>query len=173
MWLAGTWQGGGWNASPPASPTYHASPRTRCTASPTHHLISNATYHLILMSNVSSSPYNLKASIATPTIPQKNLDFPQIFRNFAQKWPTMSQSGPNMTQNGKKKAQNGPRMTQNGPTIFRKFFWLKRRFRKLVPFYNVWSSHEHTGFLFQLNGINSNPKFWNFVQKWEKRPCLG
>ena len=43
----------------------------------------------------------------------------------------------------------------------------------LILMSNVSSSHEHTGFLFQLNGINSNPKFWNFVQKWEKRPCLG
>ena len=43
-------------------------------------------------------PYILKASIATPTIPQKRLNFPQIFRNLAQKWPKMTQEWPKMAQ---------------------------------------------------------------------------
>ena len=41
--------------------------------------------------------YFLKARIWTPTIPQKNLNFPQICpkcHKIAQKWPKMTQNGP-------------------------------------------------------------------------------
>ena len=68
-------------------------------------------------------PYILKARIATPTIPQKKLNFPQIS-------PKMPQNGPKMTQNDPKwpkyypkwpkmalewlkMIQSGPKMTQN------------------------------------------------------------
>ena len=75
-----------------------------------------------------SIAYILKASLVTPTIPQKNLTFPQIC-------PKMQQNGPKMTQNDPKwpkvaqiwpkwpkmalewpkKIQSGPKMTQNDP----------------------------------------------------------
>ena len=55
----------------------------------------------------SGSAYShiLKARILTPTIPQKNLNFPQICPKKpqnGQKLPKMVQSGPNMTPNGQK-----------------------------------------------------------------------
>ena len=55
--------------------------------------------------------YILKARILTPTIPQKNLNFPQIC-------PKMPQNGPKMAKNDPKwpkAAQMWPNMAPNGP----------------------------------------------------------
>ena len=56
-------------------------------------------------------PYILKASPATPTGPQKNLNIPQIC-------PKMPRNGPKMTQNWPKMTQNGPKMTSTFSAIF-------------------------------------------------------
>ena len=56
-------------------------------------------------------PYILKASPATPTGPQKNLNIPQIC-------PKMPRNGPKMTQNWPKMTQNGPKMTRTFSAIF-------------------------------------------------------
>ena len=58
-----------------------------------------------------SHAYILKASLVTPTIPQKNMNFPKNCPKMPQNGPKMTPNGPNMTQ----MAQNGPRMTQNDP----------------------------------------------------------
>ena len=59
--------------------------------------------------------YILKARIWTPTIPQKNLKFPQFFllrtRKMAKIWLKMAQNGPRITQNDPKR----PKMIQNRP----------------------------------------------------------
>ena len=91
---------------------------------------------------------------------------------MAQKWPKMTQNGPKWPKydpKWPKMAQNGPRMTQNDPKwpkitpngpkmmpgfthFFRKFFFLlKKRFRKLFRFYNVWFN-----LLFQACQVNLN-----------------
>ena len=68
--------------------------------------------------------YILKASIGTPTIPQKNWTFRKCVQKchkMAQKWPkwpNKAQSGPNITPNGPKwpnMALEWPKMIQSGP----------------------------------------------------------
>ena len=69
--------------------------------------------------------YILKAKILTPTIPQKNLNFPQICPKMPKNGPKMTQSGPNMTQNGPKWPKNNPKwpkMAQKWPALFPQFF---------------------------------------------------
>ena len=73
------------------------------------------------------SPYILKARIVTPTIPQTNLNFPQICPKMQQngpkmakndpKWPKVAQIWPKMALEWPKMIQNGPKITQNGPKL--------------------------------------------------------
>ena len=63
-----------------------------------------------------SKPYILKASLATPTILQKNLNFPQICPKMPQNGPKMAKNDPKWPKydpKWPKMAQNGPRMTPN------------------------------------------------------------
>ena len=53
-------------------------------------------------------PYILKASPATPTGQQKNLNIPQIC-------PKMPRNGPKMTQNGPKWPKYDPKWSKNDP----------------------------------------------------------
>ena len=68
--------------------------------------------------NINTEAYILKA---TPTEPQENLNFSQIFPKMPRNGPKMTQSGQIMTQNGSKWAKNDPKstkMTRTFSTIF-------------------------------------------------------
>ena len=63
--------------------------------------------------------YILKASLVTPTFPQKKFELSaNLSKNASkwpkngQKWPQMVQSGPNMTQNGPKWPKNDPKWSK-------------------------------------------------------------
>ena len=111
-----------------------------------------------------------KSEDPDPNYPAKEIKLSANLSKNAMKWPKNSHKWPKMAQIWPKMAKISSRMTQNGPkmtrTFFRNFFWLKRRFRQLFRFSNVWDGEPKSYSFSYFWGAASLIKL-NFKFPWE------